>query len=155
MRAARRRPGASRCGRHRRRALSPPPGRARAPGRPADRCSSESPAHGCASPSLENVVCPCFWPVVVGAVVVHENVVRRALEVVELPGMERAPERPAGHEYEGDRDGNEEVEAFHAGLAASGRNAFTRTMSELAPMASAASQAPIHPAAASGSAAAL
>ena len=48
---------------------------------------------------------------------------RGALEVVELPGVQGAPERPAGHEYEGDRDGNEEVEAFHRLCAASGRKA--------------------------------
>ena len=87
--------------------------------------------------------------------VLVEHVVRRALEVVELPALQRAPERPAGQEYEGDRERNEKVEAFHRLSAASGRKALRSTVSELAPMASAASQGPIHPLAASGSATAL
>jgi hypothetical protein len=92
----------------------------------------------------------CFRAVVVG-----DNVVRGALEVVELPAFEGAPEGPADQEYEGDGDGNEEVEAFHGAGPESGRRELRRTMSELAPMPSAASQGPRKPAMASGSAAAL
>jgi hypothetical protein len=82
----------------------------------------------------------------------------RALEVVELAALERAPEHPADQEYDGDGEGDEEAEAFHDSLAAPAapaRIAFSTTMKELAAMPTAASQGPIQPAAASGSASAL
>jgi hypothetical protein len=88
-------------------------------------------------------------------VVVRQEVLRRALQVVELAALQGAPEHPAGQENEGDRDRDEEVEAFHGCSLCSGRRALSSTMRELAPMPSAASQGPIQPSAASGSAAAL
>src|SRR5690606_13497161 len=88
-------------------------------------------------------------------VVVGEDVLRRSLEVVELAALQRAPEDPADHENEGDGQGYEEVEAFHGVLGSSGRSALTRTVRELAPIATAASHGPIQPIAASGMAAAL
>jgi len=91
-------------------------------------------------------------------VVVLQDRVARALEVVELAALERAPEHPADQEYERDGERYEEVEAFHV-LASSvpppTRMAFRTTMKELAAMPTAASQGPIQPAAASGSASAL
>ena len=87
-------------------------------------------------------------------VVVGEQVLGRTVEVVELAALDRAPERPADHEYEYERDRDEDVEAFHGGEA-SGRIALSTTMNELADMPSAASQGPIRPSAASGSATAL
>jgi hypothetical protein len=81
--------------------------------------------------------------------------VRGALEVVELAAFERAPEHPADQEYESDREGDEEGEAFHALSFARGRSAFSTTMNELADMPMAASHGPIQPSAAAGSASAL
>ncbi len=83
------------------------------------------------------------------------------IQVVELAAGERAPEQPADQEHDGDGEGDEEDEAFHAGLAAPAvpagetRSALSTTMKELAAMPTAASQGPIQPAAASGSAPAL
>ena len=66
-------------------------------------------------------------------VAVHQNAVRRALEVVELAAVQRAPEHPADQEYESDRERDEDVEtAFHVFAPAKGRNAFSTTMKELA-----------------------
>lgn len=89
------------------------------------------------------------------AVVVRQQVVRRPLQVVELSRLERPPEGGAGQEYESDGERDEEVEAFHVSGAPSGREAFSMTMIELAPMPSAASHGPIQPRAAAGSATAL
>lgn len=91
-------------------------------------------------------------------VVVFQDRVARPLEIVELAALQRAPEHPADQEYERDGERYEEVEAFHV-LASSAppptRMAFRTTMKELAAMPTAASQGPIQPAAASGSASAL
>ena len=82
------------------------------------------------------------------------------LEVVELSAGERAVEHPADQEYERDGEGNEEIEAFHgafAGLPARRASAseFRATMSELPAIPSAASQGPIQPSVAAGSASTL
>src|SRR5690349_18081798 len=91
----------------------------------------------------------------VNRIVIHEHVVSGPLEVVELAALEREPEHPRDHEYEGDGEGNEEDEASHGSGGATGRSALRRTTSELAAMPSAASQGPSQPAAASGRTAAL
>jgi hypothetical protein len=88
-----------------------------------------------------------------------EHGVTLALEVVELPAFERAPEHPAGQEYDRDGERNEKEEAFHGGTSgvrtAARRSEFNATMTELAAMPIAASHGPIQPSAAAGSASAL
>ena len=91
-------------------------------------------------------------------VVVLEDRVPRPVEVVELAALQGAPEHPADQKYDGDGERDEEGEAFHVSMPAAPRatrSAFNTTTNELVAMPTAASQGPIQPAAASGSASAL
>ena len=94
-------------------------------------------------------------------VLVHENAMRRAFQIVELAGFGR-PDKTGNHgRDEQDGDGDEEIEDFHIyECAATGcfvsdtrslrRKAFATTMSELADMPSAAIHGATQPAAANG-----
>ena len=86
--------------------------------------------------------------------VVEQDAPRRAVEILELAGIERPKKGNESAEAERERDGNEEKEAAHVRLRAK-RKALPMTMSEELDIASAASKGVTSPIIARGTASPL